>query len=189
LFARHPQQIITESKVLVCCLDSGSREAFIADSEVYLRHYSLVDVFSSGIGDLLGTIEKGYDIVHMFSRLKPGGLLADASDVTLPGSELIEKCCKRDVKLLWIANENNPDDYVKGFKAAGRPLNLIMTISRNGTKFTSFLEKLLSRISSGEALPAAWAALVPQAEGPWQRNLPGCIFFAGRANVKLAGRS
>ena len=186
LFPRHPRQVVTESKVLVCSLDPRFRESFGVDSKVYLRHYRHVDaVFSSSIRDLLGAIENGYDIVHLFSPLAPGGLLADSSDVTLLGSELIGNCCERDVKLLWIANENMPDDYVKGFKAAGRPLNLIMTISRNGTKFAGFLEKLLSRISSGETLPSAWAALVPQAEGPWQQDLPGCIFFAGRGDVKL----
>jgi hypothetical protein len=170
----------------VCCLDPRFRESFDADREAYLRHYRRVDtLFSPGIRELFATIENGYDIVHLFSGLAPGGLLADACGATLVGSELIERCCDRDVKLLWIANQNKSDDYVKGFKAAGKPLNLIMTIDRNGLGFTSFLEKLLSSISSGETLPTAWASLVPQAEGPWQRDLPGCIFFAGRADARL----
>jgi hypothetical protein len=159
---------------------------FDADYEVYLRHYRHVDAIAlSGIGELLAAIKSGYDIVHLFSHLAPGGLLVDACDATLIGSELIDKCSERDVKLLWIASENKADDYVKGFRVAGRPLNLILTMGRSGARFAGFLEKLLSRISNGETLPDAWAALVPQAEGPWQQDLPGCIFFAGRAGVRL----
>jgi hypothetical protein len=172
--------------VLVCNLDPRFRASFEADSSAYLLYYRRVDtVVLSSIRDLLGVIENGYDIVHLFGRLSPGGLLTDTTNATLLGSELIRKCCKRDVKLLWIANENEPDDYVRGFKATGKSLNLIMTISRNGAKFAGFLEKLLCRISGGEVLPAAWTALAPQAEGPWQSDLPGCIFVAGRGDVKL----
>ena len=172
--------------MLVCSLDPSLRESFEADSSVYLRYYRHVDsAFFLGIRDLLEAIENRYDIVHLFGRLSSGGLLSDTSDATLLGTELIGKCCERDIKLLWIANENKTDDYVRGFKMTGKSLNLIMTINRNGTKFAGFLEKLLSRISGGEMLPVAWTALVPQAEGPWQQDLPGCIFFAGRADVKL----
>jgi hypothetical protein len=141
-------------------------------------------VFFSTISDLLGAIKNGYDIVHLFGPLAAGGLLTDASGETLLGTELIQKCCEGNVKLLWVANENKPDDYVRGFNA-GKPLNLIMTLSRCGSKFGEFLEKLLARMSSGETLPAAWTALAPQAEGPWQHDLPSCIFFAGRADVRF----
>ncbi len=186
LFTRRTQKTVTGSKVLTSTIDPRFRESFDADSEVYMRHYRCVDaLLLSGIAGLLGAIENSYDIVHLFSPLAPGGLLMDTGGMTLIGSELIERCCERDVKLLWIANENKAEDYVKGFRVAGKPLNLILTISRNGTRFTGFLDKLLSRIASGETLPVAWAALVPQANGPWQQDLPGCIFFAGRAGAKV----
>jgi hypothetical protein len=186
---RHPQQVVGESRVLVCALDSRFRESLDADSAVYLRHYRRTEAaLFSGIGDLLRAIELGYDIIHLFSPLAPGGLLSDASAATLLGSDLIEKCCERDVKLLWIANDNKPDDYVKGFRAVGSPLNLIMTISRNKTYFGDFLENLLFRMSGGETLPIAWTALAPQAQGLWQECLPSCIFFAGRADVRLLSR-
>lgn len=185
---RCPQQVVTDSSVLVCSLDASFREALEADSTVYLRYYRRVDaVFLSSIKDLLGAIRTGYDIVHLFSPLGPGGLLTDSGNATLVGTELIQKCCERDVKLLWIANDNMSDDYVEGFrpKDGSLSLNLVMTLSRNGPRFDGFLDKLLSRISGGETLPVAWVALAPQAEGPWQQDLPGCMFFAGRAGVKL----
>ena len=170
----------------MCSLDPACQEPFDTDRTIYVRHYQRVDAgFFSSIGDLLSTVENGYDIVHLFSPLAPGGLIVDIGGATLLGSELVKKCCEGNVKLLWIASDNRPDDYVKGVKAAGKPLNLIMTISRNGAKFGGFLEKVLDRISSGDTLPVAWTALVPQAEGPWQQDLPSCIFFAGRADVRL----
>ena len=188
LLTRRPCGIVTESKVLVCSLDTRFRDSLEADSSVYSKYYRGVrTVFFSRMSDLLRAIESGYDIVHLFSPLSPTGLVADGQSTTLSGTDLIGKCCESEVKLLWIANENEARDYVKGFNAAGKPLNLIMTISRNGAKFDRFLDELLSRVSSGETLPLAWVSLVPQAQGPWQQEVPGCIFHAGRAAVKLPG--
>lgn len=189
VFAGRPQQIITDSRVLVCSLDPRFREPFEADGSVYLRHYPRTDALNfSRISDFLATIANGYDIVHLFSPVLEGGLLTDASGLSLLGSELIVKCCRWGVKLLWIANENSPATYIRGFKAGGQPLNLIMTIERHGVKFDSFLDKLLCKVSYGEVLPIAWTALVPQAAGTWQEEVPSCIFFAGRPEVALFGK-
>jgi hypothetical protein len=185
-FSKRQRENSTGSKVLVCSLHARFREAMDADKQAYSRYYKSVDsALYSRIDELLGALGSGYEIVHLFTPLAAGGFLSDNGTATLLGSELIARCCEKGVKLLWIASENKVDDYVTGFNATGRQLNLIMTISRNGGNFTSFLEQLLSRISIGERLPNAWVALVPQAEGRWQRNLPGCIFFAGHADVKL----
>ena len=187
MFGKRPQRAPSESRVLVCCLDPCVGAQLDVDASVYSRHYKRVDVavFHS-VGELLRAVELCYDIVHPFTRLAPGGLLVDA-EATLLGSDLIAKCCERDVKLLWIADENKPDDYVKGFRATGKRLNLIMTLNRNGASFDGFLEGVLSRVSRGDALPSAWVAMVPQAPGSWQRGLPSCIFFAGRPDASLLG--
>lgn len=186
IFPRRAQQALFGTKVLVCRSGAEFRESFETDRNVYLRHYKTVDeaVFTS-IGNFLTSIEAGYDIVHLFCRLSPEGSLLDNCNGILSGTELISRCSDQKVKLLWIANENKADSYIKGFKAAGRSLNVVMNISRPGTVFSEFLEKLLSRVSQGEMLPKAWAALVPQAPGPWHRELPVCIFYAGNPNVKL----
>jgi len=126
-----------------------------------------------------------YDIVHFFCGLSPGGIIADSEGATIIGSEFIAKCCEKDVKLLWVASGNKGDDYIKGFKVNENRLNLVMTLDRRGSRFSEFLEKLLSRVSRGETMPIAWAALAPQARGPWEQDLPSCIFSAGRGSVKL----
>lgn len=173
--------------MLVCTLDTCFGAQLEADASVYSCHYKRVDVaVYQSIGELVKAVDLSYDIVHMFTRLAPGGLLVDPEGSIL-GSDLIAKCCEKDVKVLWIASENKSDDYIKGFGAAGKPLNLIMTISRNGANFEGFLEGLLSRVSHGSTLPSAWAAMAPQLPGSRQQALPSCIFFAGRPDARLPG--
>jgi len=185
-FPARSTQIAGGSKVLVCSLDPRFVEFAVADAKVYSRHYRHVDtLLVSSIGDLLRAIGKCYDVVHLFCGLSSGGTLIDRDGATLVGSELIAECCKKEVKLLWIANENRGSDYVNGFSATGKPLNLIMTLGRRGERFADFLEGLVRRVSRGETLPVAWASLVPQAQGPWQVDVPDCIFFAGKAAARL----
>ena len=185
LFGDVRRDTTRSSKVLVCSLGSRYQQSVKDDSNVYARHYRNVDLKTlSGIEDLLAAVGKGYDIVHMFCDLAPEGIVTDQGE-TLLGRELVRKCRENDVKLLWIASENGADIYVKGFGTDVKSVNVVMTLSRNGVRFSAFLDKFLSRVSCGETLPQAWAALVPQAEGPWQQDLPGCIFVAGRPGARL----
>ena len=110
--------------------------------------------------------------------------MIDAAGTTISGTELIEKCCDAGLKLLWIASENPPDGYIKNFRARGKKLNLVMTISRKGEKFTDFLDGLLAQMSQGTTMPTAWVNLVPQ-RPKTASDAPECIFFAGRGGVLL----
>lgn len=186
MIARSPQQTVNGTKVLVCTLGADLQDLLDADGNVYTRHYRRVERASfSTVRELVSAVESGYDAVHMLSPLTRGGLFSDSTNATLLGTNLVNTCCERSVKLLWIANENKAGDYIEGFKAGGKPVNLIMTISRRGACFTRFLAELLSRTSAGETLSAAWATLAPQFSGPWHQQLPNCIFYAGRAGVRL----
>jgi hypothetical protein len=125
----------------------------------------------------------GKDIVHVFADVSPLGLVGEGTGSEFTGTDLIKAAADADVKLLWIASDNKPEGYIKGFKPV-KPLNLVMTISRNGPNFPTFLSQLLSRLSGGEKMPAAWAALSPQnANDPRHNSLPGTIFSAGRGNA------
>jgi len=136
------------------------------------------------IHELLQTIG-GYDVVHLFVDVSPIGLMVDASANEISGTDLIEKCCDSGVKLLWVASDNKPEGYIKGFKPV-KPLNLVMTIHRNGPAFATFLGQLLSRMSGGEAMPNAWAPLAPQAAGdPHRDRLPATIFSAGSGGARF----
>ena len=187
LFSKGGQDEVVDAKILVASLDPKFLELTKVDSNCYSQFYHTptVRVFD-GIQELLGTICNGYDIVHLFCDVSPEGTITDNHGAKIVGTSLIQSCCDSDVKLLWVASENKAEGYIKGFKAPGKRLNLVMTINRNGSKFLPFLEKLLSRMSMGETMPGAWISISPQSPNdPRQKDSPACIFAAGRGGVKL----
>jgi hypothetical protein len=187
LFSKRGDDEVVGAKILVASLDPKFAELAKADSNCYSQFYHTptVLVFES-IQELLGTIDKGYDIVHLFCDVSLDGTISDGRGGKILGTAVMQSCCDSDVKLLWVASENKAEGYTKGFKAAGKRLNLVMTVSRNGSRFPPFLEKLLSRMSVGETMPVAWVSISPQSpKDPRQHDSPGCIFSAGRGGVKL----
>ena len=187
LFSKSGQDKVVDAKILVASLDPKFLELTKVDSNCYSQFYHTPTVVvCEGIQELLGKIGKGYDIVHLFCDVSPDGTITDNHGAKIVGTTLIQSCCNSDVKLLWVASENKAEGYIKGFKAAGNRLNLVMTVSRNGSKFPLFLEKLLSRMSMGETMPTAWVSISPQSpKDPRQQDSPGCILSAGRGGVKL----
>lgn len=161
-------------------------ELLQTDTQIYRRLYaSTTENGYLALQELKEALCQRYDIVHLFCDVSPSGIIADSSGGRITGTELIEKCCDSNVKLLWIASDNQADGYIKGFKARGKRLNLVMTINRNGSRFSDFLEKLLFRMFYGDTMPIAWVDLCPQRSGTSDLKVPNSIFFAGRAGVKL----
>jgi hypothetical protein len=187
LFSKGGQDEVVDAKILIASLDPKFLELMKVDSSCYSQFYHAPTVLVfEGIQELVGTIEKGYDIVHLFCDVSSDGTITDNHGAKVVGTTVIQSCCNSDVKLLWVASENKAEGYIKGFKAAGKRLNLVMTINRNGSKFQPFMEKLLSRMSMGETMPAAWVSISPQSPNdPRQQDSPACIFAAGRGGVKL----
>lgn len=180
-----PERAQVHARVLVGAIGPSYSGLIQADFDIYRRNYRAVDrITFECVADLFQAIERAYDIVHLFIPLASGGRLLHA-DRALVGGDLIAKCCECGVKVLWIANENQPDDYVRGFRAAGQKINVVMTILRNGSNFDEFLQRLLDRVSAGATFVSAWTALVPQTQGDWQARLPSCVFFAGKPDAQL----
>lgn len=175
------------TKVLVAGLDPKFSDLAQTDATSYGKFYSnTAEGLFSCIGELRKTIRRGYDIVHLFSDVLPNGSIMDTTGETVLGSDLIKSCSQSDVKLLWVASANKAEGYIKGFSLSGMRMNLVMTINRSESNFPSFLENLLSKMSSGQPMPVAWAAVAPQTPlDPQHRVLPECIFAAGRASVVL----
>lgn len=167
-------------RILICNIGDERREGFDSDAAVYRKYYAAVSEQSvRRKSELLSALEPGYEIVHLFARCSPEGILSDLAEGTLDGTGLIRACNEYRTRLLWIATANASPSYVNGFRAKGSPLNLIMTLNRKGAIFAGFLDRLLSRTSSGEALPKAWTGLAPQKAGAaGQSELPDCIFYA-----------
>jgi hypothetical protein len=187
LFRKQSNDEVVGSKVLLCGLDPKFAEWLKIDSDSYGQFYPApTAITSTSIQELTRAISKGYDIVHLFCDASPEGLITDSSGAQISGTDLIQVCCESSVKLLWIASENNPDAYIKGFKAGGKPVNVVMTINRRGAIFSAFLQKLLSKMKAGETMPVDWVAISPQSPNdPRQKDSPACIFAAGRGAIKL----
>lgn len=179
-------EAVVGAKVLVCSLGTDFGDAVELDGRVYERFYTFTSsrVLSS-ITELNEIIERHYDVVHLFCRVRPDGTIEDYRGDRITGTDLIKSCRRANVKLLWIANDNNPDGYLNGFRGPTKQLNLAMTISRKGSQFPDFLSSLLSCMSQGSTMPVAWSNLAPQIAGPEQTSLPECIFVAGRPGVVL----
>ena len=174
------------TKVLVCALGARFEDLRKGDSEVYLRYYSATTTATlPSIQALRGRLEEGYDIIHMLCDVGASGTIVDANGEEITGTELIQRCCDQNVKLLWAASDNPPERYIRGFGARGKRLNLVMTLNRKGTNFPGFLGRMLSRMSSGETMPVAWNDLCPQVPRLDHPDAPESIFLAGRGGVKL----
>ena len=186
-FFKKRRDEVVGTKVVVASLDPRFAELAKADHGYYSQFYSAPDeIVFENAQQLLTGIDKRYDIVHLFCDVSPEGNIIDSHGNRAAGAALIQRCCDSDVKLLWLAGQNKPEGYIKGFNAVGKPLNLVLTIDRRGPCFPSFLENLLRKMSAGETMPAAWVALAAQTSSdPRHQDLPACIFAAGRGGVKL----
>jgi hypothetical protein len=185
LFRKNRDEV-NGAKVLVCAIDNRFDDLLKGDSEIYLRYYRATTTMAlPGIQALLGRLEQKYDIVHLICDVTENGTITDASGHEITGTELIQRCCDQNVKLLWSASDNPPERYIKGFGARGKRLNLVMTLKRKGPNFPSFLQKLLSRMAYGDTMPVAWNDICPQIPRADHPDAPESIFFAGRGGVKL----
>jgi hypothetical protein len=180
-------EVINGTRVLVSSLGRESSDGSEdSDAEVYSNFYRRVSVLKAQkTGELLASVRSGdYDVVHLFCEIDEGGRLAADADSWLSGSELLDACREGDVKLLFIANDNPGEGYLKAFSGEGisRGLDFVSTINRNGESFGLFLEGLLRKMSSGETLPVAWVSLAPQIPGGEAKgDQPGLYCSISRA--------
>ena len=173
------------ARVLVCAIDSRFADVLKRDSGIYERYYPTSTAVFPSINAFLGRLEEKYDVVHLLADVTETGTIRDTGGDEVTGTQLIQRCCDHDVKLLWVASDNPADRYIKGFAARGKRLNLVMTLQRKGANFTSFLQNIFSRMAHGEAMPAAWNAICPQIPQSDHMGAPESIFFAGRGALRL----
>jgi hypothetical protein len=179
--------IVGNTNVLLCTLDIRFHELLMTDAVIYSGFYTrTTSTVLRSLRDLLAAIDKGYDIVHLFSFVSPAGMITDDTGNAIDGVSLIQRCYNSGVKLLWIASDNKADTYIKHFKAPGIPINLVMTIDRRGSRFTSFLQALLFRLSQGEAMSGAWVALSPQSpRDPKHQDLPVTVLAVSQGALRF----
>jgi|SRR5579872_802498 len=183
---RKAQEEVPGTRVLVCALGADFDDLLKVDSEIWTRYYESVTIAQlASIGELSERISRCYDVVHLFCHVSPRGEILDGLGGQVQGTDLIAACCRSGVKLLWFGSGSKPEAYVNGFKAKGKPINLVLTIDRQGLKAQIALDKLLSRLSTGDRMPIAWVKLWPQVPGLAHPDAPEAIFFSGRPGVVL----
>jgi len=89
------------AKILVALLNPKFMEIAGADCRCYSQFYSSTtqSAFESS-GDLLATLQTGYDVVHLFCDVTASGNIIDDRKQEIPATLLLQRCCNSDVKLL-----------------------------------------------------------------------------------------
>ncbi|MFI5097112.1 MAG: hypothetical protein ACHQT6_03975 [Candidatus Acidiferrales bacterium] len=182
-FSKRAHDEVVGTKVLVASLDQKFAELVKADSHCYSQFYPTpTEAVFESIQELLETIDEGYDIVHLFCDLSPNGRISDGRGNGTTGTTLIQSCLDSEVKLLWLASGNNSEGYVKGFEpAAGKPLNLVLTIDRRGARFPGFpAETSHQNVSRGNHAFRMGFIIATELGRPTQ---PGrtCLYLCGGA--------
>jgi len=79
-------------------------------------------------------------------------------------------------RIAIVASENSTESYIAAGKDTvyGRA-NLVMTLQRNGTAFSTFFRKLFILMMRGTPMPLAWVELAPQIPRQTHKNDPGLI--------------
>jgi hypothetical protein len=174
------------SRIVVCSLVREFDVIASGDAAVYERFYSNTNKLNlSTTDELRSVVAQEYDVVHLLCNLSPDGSLVDRSGATLTGTELITHACESNTKVLFVASDNPSDAYLKGFRATGRTINLVMTLNRKGNHFVSFLASLLGGMAVGKTMPSAWAGAASTPLMQKREVMPECIFFAGRPHSIL----
>jgi hypothetical protein len=111
---------VSGTKVLVSAIGSDFNHLLERDRAPYKQFYpSTTSCTFFRSPDLVDALKQRYDIVHVFTKVHPTGALGDDSANTT-GSDLIRACRLTDVKVLWVASENEPQDYITGFQTRER---------------------------------------------------------------------
>ena len=182
-FLRRRTEDVHFTRVLVCSLGPEFESDLVSDFDTYKRHFESVALSRFKTPEeLIDSLSNKYDIVHVLSVVSPSGYLGESE---INGTELIEKAASWGSKLLWLANSNDPQGYIKGFKPNGNKLNLVMTIDRGEFRFSNFLEKLFDEMQSGSSMPVAWNRIAPQIPGQPHPDAPETIFYSGLGQVRF----
>ena len=182
-FLRRRTEDIHFTRVLVCSLGPVSDHDLISDFDVYKQHFDSVVLHRfEDFNALIQSFSDKYDIVHVHVNIDSAGYLGGTE---ISGTELIESAARCKIKLLWFGSSNDPQVYIKGFKANGNKLNLVMTIDRGEHRFSNFLEKLLHEMKSGSSMPVAWNKIAPQIPGKLHPDTPETIFYSGLGQIRF----
>jgi hypothetical protein len=71
-------------------------------------------------------------------------------------------------------------------KGNNSPVNLVITLNRNGANFGRFFRSLFEMMWTGVPMPMAWVQLAPQGPSQQRDNIPGTICLMGAGQIAFS---
>jgi hypothetical protein len=135
------------------------------------------------------TVPVRCDVLFVYCGFEPSGKVVGQT------RSLRDLVRETEAQIVVIASEV-PGDFIGNgqfspalSKGDNPPVNLVITLNRNGEKFARFFRSLFELMWAGKSMPMAWVRLAPQAPGnPQQHDHPGTIFAAERGQVAFTPR-
>jgi hypothetical protein len=184
--AAMPVRIVTQTPVIIrpkiafLNLAGASCAAIAAEDRALIG-----EAFGQNVE--LTTLPVPCDVLFLYCALEPSG--------TIVGQQGSVRALIRDCKArVAVIASQVPSELLSNreFQAAlGRgnnpPVNLVMTLNRNGANFGRFFKSLFQMMLTGMSMPMAWVELAPQ--GPQQPDdIPStvCLMEAGQVAFRAA---
>ena len=118
------------------------------------------------------------DVLLIYAHLEKDGHFANHSE------GLRDLIRKSNASIVIVASENDSQSYIAAGKRTGYgQANLIMTLERKTTAFTSFFSQLFEMMYKGKSMLVAWVELAPQIPGATHDNCPETIFSAEISHI------
>src|SRR5246127_1130524 len=112
LFDAFKKEEVVGTKILLCAVDARFQQFLTSDSQQYKRLYPATSAnVLPGVSPLTQAIAQAYDVIHFYGDVAADGSITGG----MTGTQLLDACCAANVKLLWIANDNKPENYAKAF--------------------------------------------------------------------------
>jgi hypothetical protein len=121
------------------------------------------------------------NVLFLYCHISPTGEIASSS------RGLREIIRDSGAIIAVVASENSVESYIAAARSTGYgTANLVMTLDRRGTKFSSFFQRLFTRMSSRITMPVAWVELAPQIPGASHDDAPETIFACEAGHIAFA---
>jgi hypothetical protein len=118
------------------------------------------------------------DVLLIYGHIEKDGHFANYSE------RLRDIIRKSNAPIVIVASENDTQNYIAAGKRTGYgQANLIMTLERKTTAFTSFFSQLFEMMYKGKSMLVAWVELAPQIPGATHDNCPETIFSAEISHI------
>ncbi len=99
---------------------------------------------------------------------------------------LAEIVRESEALIVVVATGNTSAAYTAAGKHLARSgANVVLTLNRKGSNFSTFYTRLFAEMQSGESMPLAWVKLAPQIPGFEHPDCPGGFVIIGAGQVNF----